>query len=152
MKTILLVDDEANIRKLYHKELKREGYNVICAANAKDGLQLARELRPHLVILDIRLPGMDGIEAMGRLLEEDNQTPVVLNTAYSSYRDSFLAWPADAYVVKSSDLTELKDAVRRILGGPEPAEPTATPGPAEVLPGPEIVPAEQHGGMEATKA
>lgn len=122
MKTILLVDDEASIRKLYTKELTREGYNVVCAANARDGLQMARDLHPHLVILDIRLQGMDGIEAMGRLLEEDNQTPVVLNTAYSSYRESFLSWPADAYVVKSSDLTELKDTLRRILCGMLPRQ------------------------------
>ena len=112
MKTVLVADDEVSIRKLYHRELSREGYNVLFASNASEAIQLSRESHPDLVILDIRMPGMDGIEAMGRILEENNELPIVINTAYSSYKDSFLSWSADAYVTKSSDLTELKDTVR----------------------------------------
>jgi DNA-binding response OmpR family regulator len=52
---------------------------------------------------------------MGRILEEDNEIPVVINTAYSSYKDSFLSWSADAYITKSSDLTELKATIHDIL-------------------------------------
>jgi two-component system response regulator (stage 0 sporulation protein F) len=115
MKTVLVADDEVSIRKLYQRELSREGYRVLFASNAQEAIQMARENTPDLVILDIRMPGMDGIEAMGRILEENNELPVVINTAYSSYKDSFLSWSADAYVTKSSDLTELKDTVRNIL-------------------------------------
>jgi DNA-binding NarL/FixJ family response regulator len=61
------------------------------------------------------MPGMDGLEALGKLLAEDPKVPVVLNSAYSSYKDNFLSWSADAYVVKSSDLTELKETIRRLL-------------------------------------
>lgn len=115
MKTVLVADDELSIRKLFQRELTREGYNVLFASNAQEAIRMARENNPDLVILDIRMPGMDGIEAMGRILEEQNDLPVVINTAYSSYKDSFLSWSADAYVTKSSDLTELKETVRNLL-------------------------------------
>lgn len=117
MKTLLVADDEVSIRKLYQRELQQEGYRVVFAANGQEAIQKARETPPDLVIMDIRMPGMDGLEAMGRILEENNQIPVVINTAYTAYKDSFLSWPADAYVTKSSDLTELKDTIRSILFG-----------------------------------
>jgi CheY-like chemotaxis protein len=63
------------------------------------------------VILDISMPGMDGIEVLGKVLSVDNTIPVILNTAYANYKDNFLTWAADAYVVKSSDLGELKRAI-----------------------------------------
>ena len=115
MKTVLVADDEVSIRKLYQRELTREGYNVLFASDAVEAIRMTRENNPDLVIMDIRMPGMDGIEAMGRILEENNELPIVINTAYSSYKDSFLSWSADAYVTKSSDLTELKDTVRNLL-------------------------------------
>ncbi|MBI4603706.1 MAG: response regulator [Planctomycetes bacterium] len=121
MKTVLVADDEISIRKLYQRELSREGYSVVLAANAQEAIKLAREVVPDLVIMDIRMPGMDGIEALGRILEENNEIPIVINTAFSSYKDSFLSWSADAYVTKSSDLTELKDTVKTILTDKEAA-------------------------------
>ena len=115
MKKILVVDDEKNIRSLYEKELQDEGYAVTLAGNGREALERFNSDRPDLVVLDIRMPGMDGLEALGKLLAEDPKVPVVLNSAYSSYKDNFLSWSADAYVVKSSDLTELKDTIRRLL-------------------------------------
>jgi len=115
MKTVLVADDEVSIRKLYQRELQEEGYNVVFATNGQEAIQKVRDMTPDLVIMDIRMPGMDGLEAMGRILEENNQVPVVINTAYSAYKDSFLSWCADAYVTKSSDLTELKDTIRSIF-------------------------------------
>jgi len=115
MKTVLIADDESSIRMLYRRELSDEGYNVVTAADAKEAIEIARENPPDLVILDIRMPGMDGLEAMGRILEENNELPVIINTAFSAYKDSFLSWPADAYITKSSDLTELKETVHAIL-------------------------------------
>lgn len=113
--TILVVDDEPNIRLLYEKELREEGYKVVSAQDAREALKVMEQGRPDLVVLDIKMPGMDGIEALGRILARDNAIPVVLNSAYSSYRESFMSWSADAYVIKSSDLTELKDKIRSIL-------------------------------------
>lgn len=115
MKTLLIADDEPAIRMLYRREFADEGYNVVTASSAKEAIEIAREALPDLVILDIRMPGMDGLEAMGRILEENNEMPVVINTAFNSYQDSFLSWPADAYVTKSADLHELKQTVHAIL-------------------------------------
>jgi CheY-like chemotaxis protein len=115
MKKILVVDDEKNIRSLYERELQDEGYAVSLAGNGREALERFSSERPDLVVLDIRMPGMDGLEALGKLLAEDPKVPVVLNSAYSSYKDNFLSWSADAYVVKSSDLTELKETIKRLL-------------------------------------
>ncbi len=113
--TVLVVDDERNIRLLYEKELREEGYQVLLAADAKEALAVLERRRPDIVVLDIKMPGMDGIEALGRILARDNTIPVILNSAYSSYQDSFLSWSADAYVIKSSDLGDLKSKIRSLL-------------------------------------
>ena len=115
--TILVVDDEHHIRLLYEKELTGEGYEVALAGDAKEALAWLDTRRPDLVVLDIRMPGMDGVETLGRILAKDGRIPVILNSAFSSYRDSFLTWSADAYVIKSSDLGELKQTIRTLLEG-----------------------------------
>ena len=115
MSKVLIVDDEPHLRLLYETELRRAGFETMTACNAAQGLEFVETMKPDLVILDIRMAGMDGIEALQRILERDNSVPVVLNTAYSSYKDDFLSWGADAYVVKSADLGELKAKVREIL-------------------------------------
>ena len=112
---ILIADDERNIRRLYEKEFLQEGYDVILAQNGSEAVEKARSENPDLVILDIRMPGMDGIEALGKILGVRNDLPVVLNTAFTSYQQNFMSWAADAYVIKSPDLTELKTKVREIL-------------------------------------
>jgi two-component SAPR family response regulator len=58
---------------------------------------------------------MDGIETLGKILDHDNQMPVILNTAYSSYKDDFMTWAADAYVIKSHDTNELHKAIAEVL-------------------------------------
>jgi DNA-binding response OmpR family regulator len=115
MPKILVVEDEKNLRLLYKGDLEQEGYSVVTAGNAADGLEVIEKEAPDLVVLDIRLPGMDGIEAMGRVLGRYPRMPIILNSAYSSYKDNFLSWAADAYVIKSSDTTELKNKIRELL-------------------------------------
>jgi CheY-like chemotaxis protein len=115
MKTILVVDDDEAIRTLLQEELSDEGYRVILAGNALDALKKVEEEALDLVILDIRMPGMDGLEALPRILGLKEDLPVILNTAYTQYRESFMSWAADAYVVKSSDLTELKAKVKDLI-------------------------------------
>ncbi len=117
MKKVLIADDELGIRKLYERELKKEGYDVRFATNGQEAIQMVREDRPDVIVMDIRMPGMDGIEAMSRILEENNELPVIINTAYSSYKDNFLSWSADAYLTKSADLSELKGTIRSIIDG-----------------------------------
>ncbi|GAB4375942.1 MAG: response regulator [Acidobacteriota bacterium] len=115
MPTILIVDDEDNLRLLYRKELEDEGFEVLEAASAEEGLRLFEQHRPDLVVLDIRMPGMNGLEAMAQVLDRDRRVPIVLHTAYDSYRDDFTSWAADAYVTKSADTSELVRTVRRLL-------------------------------------
>ena len=115
MNKVLIVDDEPHLRLLYETELRRAGYDTMTASNAMQGLEFVETMKPDLVILDIRMAGMDGIEALQRILERDNSIPVVLNTAFSSYRDNYLTWAADAYVTKSSDVTELVSTVTDLL-------------------------------------
>ncbi len=115
MKKVLIVDDEPHLRLLYETELRRAGFETMSAANAEQGIEYVDAMRPDLVILDIRMPGMDGVEALQRILDRDNTIPVVLNTAYSSYRENFMTWAADAYVTKSSDVTELVQTVKGLL-------------------------------------
>ena len=115
MSKVLIVDDEPHLRLLYETELRRAGYETLTAGTALQGLEFVETMSPDLVILDIRMAGMDGIEAMQRILERDNRIPVILNTAFSSYRDNYLTWAADAYITKSADVTELLDTVADLL-------------------------------------
>jgi CheY-like chemotaxis protein len=115
MKTILVVDDDEAIRTLLQEELEEEGYKIIIATNARDALKIVEAEPLDLVILDIRMPGMDGLEALPRILGLKEGLPVIMNTAYSQYQESFMSWAADAYVVKSSDLTELKEKVKELV-------------------------------------
>ena len=117
MSKILVIEDEGSLRQLYKQDLELDGHTVLTARTAEEGLQKVDSERPDLVVLDIRMPGMDGLEAMGRILDRHPGVPVLLNTAYSSYQDSFLSWAADAYVIKSSDTGELRREVRNLLDG-----------------------------------
>jgi DNA-binding response OmpR family regulator len=112
---LLVVDDEVNQGKLYEQEFEDEGYEVDVANSGAAAIELLKNTQYDLVVLDIGMPDMDGLETLGRMLSMDNKLPVILNTAYPSYKDNFMSWAADAYVVKSSDLTELKDRIRESL-------------------------------------
>ena len=116
MKKLLVVDDEKHLRLLYKTEFEAEGYQVDTAADAREALGMFEHERYDLVILDIRMPGMDGLEALGKFLGRDNKLPVIINSAYDSYKDNFMSWSADSYVIKSSDLSELKQKVKEALG------------------------------------
>ena len=114
-RTLLVVEDNVHQRLLYQEELKDEGYAVLTAGDGREALEVAQREHPDLVLLDINMPVMDGLDTLGKLLEVDHHIPVIIHTAYPGYQDSFASWSADAYVVKSSDLTELKQTVQRLL-------------------------------------
>jgi DNA-binding response OmpR family regulator len=122
MKTILVIDDEENIRRLYHDELTDAGYRVLTASSWDEARPLLAKGVPDLVTLDIRLgQGPDGLDVLRLLKERSATLPVIILTAYSEFRADFSVWAADAYVVKSADLTELRSHIERILGTPPPA-------------------------------
>jgi DNA-binding NtrC family response regulator len=115
MARLLVVDDEANIRLLYSQELGDEGYDVVSAATAAEAVERLQRDDFDLVVLDIKLRNESGIELLQQIVKERHDLPVILSSAFSCYRDDFSAWLADGYVVKSSDLQELKDEIKRVL-------------------------------------
>jgi len=112
---ILIVDDEENIRYLYEQELLDEGYEILLARDGKECLDVVQQNPPDLIILDIRMPRMDGLEAIGKIIEINKNIPIIINSAYSTYKDDFMSWAADAYIVKSYDLDMLKKTISEIL-------------------------------------
>jgi len=114
-KKILVVEDEEGLRLLYEEELEAEGYEVLTAQNGKEAIQKLEEGKPDLIILDIVMPVMDGMEALGRIVGKERRIPIILNTSYPGYRQDFMSWAADAYVTKSTDLGELKNKIRELL-------------------------------------
>lgn len=114
-KRILLVDDEQGIQLLYRGEFEDEGFEVVSAYNGEEALQLFQEQAFDLVILDINMPGMNGIEVLGQMKETNPQLPVILCSAYPEFKQDFGTWASEAYIVKSANIDELKAAVRKYL-------------------------------------
>ena len=114
---IAIVEDERLFRDVLRKTCAKDlGHEVVGeAGTGREALEVVEKARPDLVVMDVSMPGIDGIEAMSRMLAKDHKLPIILNTAYATYRESFRSWSADAYVVKSSDLTELKDTIKKVL-------------------------------------
>lgn len=112
---ILLVEDDENHRLLVQEELQDRGYSVTTAHNGREGVAEFKKGKFDLVIMDIHMPEMDGLEALGILVEEKIDIPVILYSAYSKYQKTYMSWSADAYVVKSSDLTDLMEKVAELL-------------------------------------
>lgn len=115
MSRILVVDDEENIRFLYSHELADEGYEVVSAATAAEAVTHLQQGEFDLVVLDIKLKNESGLDLLQRIVRDRHEMPVILCTAFSCYKDDFSAWLADGYVVKSSNLQELKDEIARLL-------------------------------------
>jgi len=114
-KKVLVVEDEEGLRLLYEEELKSEGYEVLTARNGREAIQQLEAVKPDLIILDIVMPVMDGMEALGKIVGRERKIPIILNSSYPGYREDFMTWAADAYITKSIDLGELKDKVRELL-------------------------------------
>ena len=125
--TILVVDDEANIADLVELYLRKEGFRVLKAASGEEGLTAARRERPRLVVLDVGLPGIDGLEVC-RKLQADAPLPVIFLTARDSEIDRVLGLEmgADDYLTKPFSPRELVARVKAVLRRSEPAAPAAT--------------------------
>lgn len=115
MKKLLVVDDESNIRLLYRQELSDEGYEVVTAANAIEAVDRLQETDFDLVVLDIKLKNESGLDLLQKIVKEKHDLPVILCSAFSYFKDDFSAWLADSYVVKSSNIQELKDEIRKVF-------------------------------------
>jgi len=113
--TILVVDDEEHIRLLFKEELEDEGYTVDLASNGLEALEKLKRSAYGLVVLDIKMPGMDGIQTLGEIKKINKDLPVILCSAYGEFKQDFSSWVSDGYVVKSADTRELKEMVKRTL-------------------------------------
>jgi DNA-binding response OmpR family regulator len=117
MKKILIVDDEQHIRLLYEEEFKDDGYDVLTASHGREALDVLARHPVDLVILDIKMPEMDGSEFLRQVREFNTTLPIIISTAYGDYvQQDFSAWLSNGYSVKTGDLSELKARVKAILG------------------------------------
>ncbi len=115
MKKILLVDDEESIHLLYRDELEEVGYEVHSALSGDEALNTLEIIKPDLVILDINMPGLNGIDTLRSMKAKYPTMPVILSSAYQEFKQDLASWASDDYIVKSADMTELLDAVKRHL-------------------------------------
>ncbi len=115
MAKILMVDDEEYIRHYYTEELSEEGHRVWTAATGYELLRKIDSLQPEVVVLDIKLVDYDGLELLQEIRNHYPDLPIILCTAYDTYKYDRKAIAADYYVVKSFDLSELKRAVQRAV-------------------------------------
>lgn len=113
--SLLIVDDDQNIRLLYKHKLQSEGYQIDLASSGSETFDKIKSSSYDLIILDIEMPGISGLELISRLREETPDTRIIINSAYSTYKADFRTWLADAYLVKSSDLEPLKNEIIRQL-------------------------------------
>jgi DNA-binding response OmpR family regulator len=115
-KKLLLVEDEKNLLLLYREELQEAGYSVTAVVDAESALDRINKQKFDLIITDIRMPGKNGIDLITQIMAMRKDIPIIINTAYQSYKHDFMTWAADAYVVKSSSLAELKAKIKELIG------------------------------------
>ena len=116
VKKILVVDDEPNIAFLIKEELEDEGYEVKVCNSGEEALKTIKNENFDLITLDIEMPEISGIEIAGKIREMEKDVKIVLLTAYSHYKSDLSSWAADAYIVKGSDFSELKEIIKKLLG------------------------------------
>lgn len=115
MKQILIADDEEVVCELYAEELSSEGYEVVSTSDCGELMDMIEQYEPDLVVLDIRMGEYDGLDLLQGVRNAYHNMPVILCSAYSSYKYDLRSIAADSYVVKSSDLTKLKIEIKMAL-------------------------------------
>ena len=139
MADILVVDDDQAVARAFEHFLKFEGHTCRLASNAADALKLLRERRPNLVMMDVRMPGMDGLHALQQVRSAFPDVYVVIMTAYGTSQTSIDAIRAGAfdYLTKPLDLDELREVIRKALEAQKVSLETSGPG-GEQEPAPSV--------------
>ncbi len=114
MPRVLLTEDEKDQRNLYHEVLTDAGYDVVDACNGAEAIEMCQRCKPDIVVLDIQMPGVDGIDALSKILPKNKALPVIFHSAYPNYKGNFMTWAADAFVVKTGDSSELVAAIHKL--------------------------------------
>lgn len=129
MQKILVIDDDESLRDTIGVMLERESFTPILVADGKTGLERALALRPNLMLVDLRLPGMSGVEVCKQVRNARLQTPIIVLSAIGDEVDKVLLLEigADDYVVKPFGVRELLARIRALLrrASPEPQSPVA---------------------------
>ena len=109
-KSVLIADDQITVRQLLHEVARKSGYETILAENGLKALELTREMHPSVIVMDIKMPVMDGLEAFRLIHQEYPEIPVILMTAYGTVDTVIETMKMGAfdYLVKPSNVTELK--------------------------------------------
>lgn len=115
MNKILVIDDDQGVRMLYEDELTDEGYDVVTCGDDPCLMEIIKEERPDLVVMDVKLGKYDGVDLLQDIRKSFDQLPVIMCTAYPSVRENFNSIAPDDYVLKSSDLNELKLKIGKVL-------------------------------------
>ena len=128
--TVLLAEDDVILADLYTERLKQEGFTVVHASNGEDALKYVSEYSPALIILDIMMPKMNGLDVLKAIKDNPatNQIPVIIVTALVQEIEKInkMMNPADAYIVKSEVLPgEIIEEVKKRLNTDAPAAPAA---------------------------
>lgn len=123
MPKILIVDDEEHIRFLYSEELTDEGYEVVTADSGFKLLERIDAEKPDLIILDIKMVDYNGLDLLQDIRNKYYDLPVILCTAYDTFKEDMKSIAADFYVIKSFDLTELKNKIKMALETAVPLKP-----------------------------
>ncbi|WP_126308270.1 response regulator [Methylomusa anaerophila] len=119
--TILVIDDQPGIRRLLTEVLQDEGYNVVTAANGYEGVQLARDIKPAVILMDMKMPGMDGIEALREIKRQGQGEKVIMMTAYGELdmvNEAREAGMRD-YITKPFDIMQLCEKIGQIVNSPD---------------------------------
>ena len=115
MARILVVEDDEPLRILYKCELEEEGYEVMIAEDGRTALKSLEQSPCDLIILDMVMPEMGGLEALSKIASWKKKIPIIIHTAYLQSRGENFSGLADAYLTKSSDLSILKSTVKELL-------------------------------------
>lgn len=117
MKRILVVDDEKNIRTLFRDELEEDGYEVETAGSGQEALDKVHQRTPDLIVLDIRMEDMTGLEVLEEIRKTNETLPVIMCTAVRGLQDDFTVWDSKVsdYITKPVDLDILKDKIKKAL-------------------------------------
>ena len=118
---ILVVDDQQGVRRLLQEVLTEQGYEVVTAANGIKALDMLSRLKPRAVILDMKMPGLDGLETLKKLRERNSEIPVIMMTAYGELdtEERFQQYGVRQFLVKPFDLNDVCFLIKKVL---EPAE------------------------------
>ena len=114
MPRVLIIEDEANLRLLYHLELGAAGYETTEVECGSEALAKLAHEKVDAVVLDLKLPDTEGLQLLGEIIARRRNVPIIINTAYEEFRHDFHSWGAEAFVLKSSDLSELKKALQSL--------------------------------------